>query len=305
MNMQKIQCSKRFFKHNSFVCVCNSTYCDTIEPIDDTIDKKLNYQEYVTSRAEFRLEKFIFQFENQRSPLFGSLRLTINRKKLFQTIFGFGGAITDATSLNINKLSKNSVSNFLSSYFEKTGLEYNILRVPMAGTDFSNRTYTYDDSLNDFDLKNFSLSYEDTELKIPFIQSALKQSRKKIKLFASAWSAPPWMKKNNDFKGKGILIGPAGGKYYQTWANYYLKFFQEYQKFNIKFWALTAQNEPNFGYLIPSPVNQLGFSAESQAEFVISNLGPTLEKNGFGDLKIMILDDSRIFLPTWANKVEF
>lgn len=45
----------------------------------------------------------------------------------------------------------------------------------------------------------------------------------------------------------GTLIGPAGGKYYQTWANYYLKFFQSYKQQNIDFWAVTAQNEPTDG----------------------------------------------------------
>lgn len=67
------------------------------------------------------------------------------------------------------------------------GLEYNILRVPLAGVDFSVREYSYDDFVNDLNLTNFSLTVEDIKWKIPIIQSALSTSKQEIKLFASAW----------------------------------------------------------------------------------------------------------------------
>jgi glucosylceramidase len=62
---------------------------------------------------------------------------------------------------------------------------------------------------------------------------------------------------------------------------------------------VTAQNEPSFGTLYKSTFNQLGFTAQTQAVFVGTNLGPALEQNGFSNIKIMILDDQRYFLPTW------
>lgn len=175
----------------------------------------------------------------------------MNRTLKFQTIKGFGGAITDAAGSNIYSLSSETVKNLILSYFSPTaGIEYNILRVPIGGTDFSLREYSYaDDSPDDFDLKSFNLQMEDLKWKIPFIQTAKNLSKKSISLFASPWSAPKWMKTNNDFKGNGTLIGPEGGKYYQAWANYYLKFFQAYKKYNLNFWALTAQNEPTDGFL--------------------------------------------------------
>ena len=83
-----------------------------------------------------------------------------------------------------------------------------------------------------------------------------------------------------------------------------MKFFQEYQKFNLNFWAMTAQNEPTDGFLYKFFFNNMGFTPETQAEFVFTNLGPTLEQNGFGDIKIMILDDQRLFLPSWAERVK-
>jgi len=124
------------------------------------------------------------------------LSLSLNRSVSFQTIKGFGGAITDAAGANIYSLSTETTQKILNSYFSPTfGIEYNILRIPLAGTDFSLREYSYaDNSTDDFELKNFSLQDEDIKWKIPFTQAAIKMSQKKISLFASPWSAPRWMK---------------------------------------------------------------------------------------------------------------
>ena len=98
------------------------------------------------------------------------------------------------------------------------------------------------------------------------------------------------------------MIGEPGGLYYQTWANYYVKFFQAYKSNGIDFWAMTAQNEPSDGDMYKFSFNCMGFTPQTQAVFVAKNLGPTLEQNGFGDIKIMILDDQRIFLPGWIEQ---
>jgi glucosylceramidase len=124
------------------------------------------------------------------------LTLSVNRSVSFQQIKGFGGAITDAAGANIYSLSTKATQKILNAYFSpSSGIEYNILRIPLAGTDFSLREYSYaDNSTDDFDLKNFSLQAEDIKWKIPFTQAAIEMSQKKISLFASPWSAPKWMK---------------------------------------------------------------------------------------------------------------
>lgn len=64
----RIPCIKKFYStpiSNSFVCVCNSTYCDTIEPLDNDLNSNLFYQEYITSISEYRLDKFKFKFEDE------------------------------------------------------------------------------------------------------------------------------------------------------------------------------------------------------------------------------------------------
>ena len=112
------------------------------------------------------------------------------------------------------------------------------------------------------------------------------------------------MKTNNNYFGNGTLIGPPGGKYYQAWADYYLKFLQNYKANGINFWGLTAQNEPTDGEIYKFGFNAMGFTPETQSQFIVDNLGPTLEKNGFGNISIMILDDQRIFLPGWPERVK-
>ena len=104
------------------------------------------------------------------------------------------------------------------------GLEYTFARVPIAGSDFSTHPYTYDDDHDgDFALDFFALAPEDLQYKIPQLKEALGMSDRPIRLLASSWSAPTWMKTNEDFVGKGSLKGEPGGEYYQTWANYYVR----------------------------------------------------------------------------------
>jgi glucosylceramidase len=84
------------------------------------------------------------------------------------------------------------------------GIEYGIIRVPIGCTDFSLREYSYDNNTNDFNLSKFSLAAEDYIYKMRLIKEAQALSSKSIKIFASPWTAPPWMKTNNDYKGNGM-----------------------------------------------------------------------------------------------------
>lgn len=93
----------------------------------------------------------------------------------------------------------------------------------MASTDFSTHEYSYDDVKFDFDLKNFNLTVEDLQYKIPFIKKAMTASGGKLKLFATPWSSPGWMKTSGRMVGAGELLGDQNGKYYQTWAQYFVK----------------------------------------------------------------------------------
>ncbi|KAG8431733.1 hypothetical protein GDO86_020238, partial [Hymenochirus boettgeri] len=216
---------------------------------------------------------------------------------------GFGGAVTDSASLNILSLSQETQQNLLKSYFSEEGIGYNILRVPMASCDFSTRIYTYLDTAGDFKMESFSLQVEDTKLKIPLIQKAKDLSPRPISLFASPWTSPPWMKTNEKITGKGTLKGKPGDKYHKTWADYFIRFLDEYAKYNVTFWAVTVENEPTAGMISDYPFQSLGFTPEHMRDFIASDLGPAFANSSHKHVKILILDDNRLLLPYWAKVI--
>ncbi|XP_068229944.1 lysosomal acid glucosylceramidase-like [Palaemon carinicauda] len=217
----------------------------------------------------------------------------------YQNVLGFGGAFTDSAAKNWLSLSPSTRDHLLRSYFSSIGIEYNIGRVNMGGCDFSWRTYSYDDVEGDVALEHFALQEEDTVYKIPMIQRAKELSEKPIRLIASPWSAPIWMKSNDQFQGMGHLLE----EMYQPWAEYFVRFFKGYQEHDIDFWGVTAQNEPINGNVPFFWFNCMGWTADTQRDWIAGHLGPTLESNNLGDLKLMIMDDQRYLLPDWAVTV--
>uniref|UniRef100_A0A663N255 Glucosylceramidase n=1 Tax=Athene cunicularia TaxID=194338 RepID=A0A663N255_ATHCN len=183
------------------------------------------------------------------------------------------------------------------------GIEYNLVRVPMASTDFSIRLYTYADAEGDFELKHFNLTEEDTRMKIPILQAAQKVAKRPLSLYASPWTSPVWMKTNGAMTGRGTLKGSPGDKYHQTWAKYFIRFLDEYAKYNLTFWAVTAGNEPTAGEIVFYPFQCLGFSPEHQRDFIARDLGPALANSSHRDVQLIILDDQRVMLPYWAQVV--
>ncbi|KAL3186893.1 hypothetical protein MRX96_004706 [Rhipicephalus microplus] len=300
------QCQPRDYGKGSVVCVCNATYCDYLGEVSQIPQGQILVFE--SNKAGLRFSKTTGTFNEQSGKSQShddTVTIVIDASKTYQKIYGFGGAFTDAAGINIKSLPKNMQEDIIRSYYTDEGLSYNIGRVPMASCDFSVRQYTYADSPGDFALANFSLATEDYELKIPLIKRALNVSKNAIWMFASPWSAPAWMKTNGKLYHGGFLIGHPGGPYYKAWANYFVRFFQEYERNGIKFWGLTAENEPTAGFVPTYPFQSLGFTPALQRDFIKFDLGPALEKAGYGADKIalMILDDMRVFLPIWANLV--
>ncbi|KAI3380627.1 hypothetical protein SNEBB_001643 [Seison nebaliae] len=287
-------CNKMFIG-SSFVCKCTIDFCDSL-PILHRLNETIFG--FTSDKESLRFNHINFTFtksfihEHQE-------RVSINIKKKKQKIIGFGGALTDASLLNlgINKF------QIINSFYSPNGSEYNLLRLPIGGTDFSTEPYTYNDvEFEDFNLTQFKLKLEDIELKIPIIQ-LIKEIQTDLKIIGSSWSAPEWMKTNRQFRGKGQLKGDPliQSQYYSTWADYYLKFVNSYKNFNISIWALTAQNEPTDGEIKGFLFNSLGFTVEQQRDFLHYHLLPKLLNNGEEKMKIFILDDNRLMLPQWSK----
>ncbi|KAI8489201.1 hypothetical protein Bbelb_329400 [Branchiostoma belcheri] len=330
-------CVARDFQHGGFVCVCNATYCDNMEP--NTKLPKGQAAMYMTTPGGKRFEKIVINMtakSNDTDPndnvwtraadrytvpvqyrknrfgtgpkyrimKYAALVWTVKKNVTYQRIRGFGGAFTDAATMNIMSLSEGARKNLISAYFSPTeGIEYTLGRVPMGSCDFSTRPYTYDDTPEDLELTKFALAEEDMKYKIPVIKSAMQMSERKINLFGSPWTAPAWMKTSNNETGKGTLKGKAGNPYHKAWANYFVKFLDEYKKQGVDFWGLTTQNEPTDGEISHFPFQAMGWTAESQRDWIASDLGPALDQAGYSNISLMILDDNRLWLPGWATTV--
>lgn len=297
-------CKSRDYGHGSAVCVCDAQFCDIVPPVEPVGENQAVV--YTSDKSGRRLERTIVTMRPSDGDLDStSVNVTLDPSAQYQAIDGFGGAFTDAAGINIASLPQAAQDLLLKSYFSTDGIEYNIGRIPVSSADFSTRKYSYDDTANDFKLEHFALAEEDLKYKIPYIKAAQSLSKRPIRLFGSSWSAPAWMKTSGRMDSNGTLLGDPkpNDQYYTTFANYYVKFLQEYGKHNISFWALTAQNEPTTGFLYDYDWQTQGFTAEMQRDFIKYNLGPALHQNGFENVSIMILDDQRFMLPSWARKV--
>ena len=295
--MDSGKCNLRSLSFEHKVCVCNSLYCDTIPSVDPLPLGK--YVVVTTTREGLRFDKQIFDSMNSSKTATFKINTTLRR----QQIIGFGGAFTDAAGINIASLPADVQNKLIASYYSKNGIEYTIGRVPIASCDFSTHPYSYDDFSEDLNLSKFALAPEDFKYKIPFIQLANNMTPDPIRWFASPWSAPAWMKTNNDMTGKGSLRGQPGGQYYKAWANYYVKFLKSYQQHNISFWGLTTQNEPMDGFMNNFTFQAMGFTPETQRDFVKFDLGPSLKEAGFGNISLMMLDDQRLFILKWSQVI--
>lgn len=201
----------------------------------------------------------------------------------YQKIRGFGGAFTEAAAHNYAMMSGKRKQEIQEAYFSEKGLNYNLGRLHMNSCDFALGNYTYikegDDKLESFDI------FHDTEEIIPFINEAQKNAANQMEFLMSPWSPPAFMKTNNDMNHGGSLKK----EYYKNWADYYVKFIQEYAKQGIKIGYITVQNEPE----AVQTWDSCTYSAEDESNFVSGYLGPALEKAGLLEVKIFVWDHNK------------
>jgi glucosylceramidase len=208
--------------------------------------------------------------------------ITIDTSKSFQSIDGFGYALTGGSAYLINqKLSAEQRKELLEELFTDKGIRINYLRVSVGSSDLDDEPFTLNDlpkGKTDKELKNFSLA-EDQKNLIPVLKEIIKLNPD-IKIMGSPWSAPAWMKDNNSLRG-----GSLKPEYYQVFADYFVKYIKGYEAEGITIDAITLQNEPENPNNNPSMV----MTADQQATFVKNNLGPAFEKAGI-KTKIVVFD---------------
>nr|XP_027232645.1 glucosylceramidase-like [Penaeus vannamei] len=287
-------CKARNFGADSVVCVCTADYCDFLGNV--TRGPEGTFTTVASSRDGLRF--LVNTGALSPTPVEGGVIIHVNHQYEYQTMMGFGGAFTDATGINIGTLPSDTQEVLLRSYFSPEGLEYNLCRVPIAGSDFSTRPYSYDDFEGDVELKHFNLTEEDYLYKLPYIQRAIELSERDLLILGSPWSPPAWMKENGHFNGSGGLLK----EMWQPYSDYFVKFVQSYEAEGVPIWGLTTQNEPLTGFE-DWFWNTCAWTAEDQRDWIKTNLGPTLEAAGLRRIKLMVDDHNRDTLPWYPATI--
>lgn len=214
----------------------------------------------------------------------GGAVLFIDSTVQYQTFLGFGGAFTEAASNTLDKLPLSTRQEILKAYFSAEGHGYRLCRTHINSCDFALGNYAYNEVEGDVGLQSFSLARDQQSL-IPMIRKAMELSGGDLNLFASPWSPPAWMKTTGQMNFGGKLRP----EYRQAWADYYVRYIEEYAKLGIPIWGLTVQNEPEASQTWDSCL----WTGEEERDFVRDYLGPTLQKAGLGHIKIIIWDHNR------------
>ena len=220
--------------------------------------------------------------------------IRLHPKQTFQTITGFGGAFTESSAYLLNKLSKKNRDLILDAYFGENGANYSLTRTHMNSCDFSLSQYSYSPVAGDKELKHFTIE-DDMDDLIPMIKDAMKVSKDGFKIFASPWTAAPWMKDNNHWVGGKLLP-----EYYDTWALFFSKYIDAYQKEGIDIWGFTVENEPHGN---GNNWESMHYTPKEMTDFVQYHLGPKLEADGKGDKIILGYDQNRGGLKEWVDEM--
>ncbi len=252
-------------------------------------ENKFGFKVFETSESGHKLTELkTFKELDKKSSI------VLNPEKTFQTITGFGGAFTEASAYLLNQLSKSNRDTILKAYFSKEGAGYSLVRTHMNSCDFSLSNYSYAPVEDDKELEHFSIN-EDKDDLIPMIKDAMAASEAGFKIFASPWTAPPWMKDNNHWVGGKLLP-----EYNDTWALFFSKYVDAYKAEGIDIWGFTVENEPHGN---GNNWESMHFTPKEMTDFVEFHLGPKLEADGKGDIVILGYDQNRRFLKEWVDEM--
>ena len=214
-------------------------------------------------------------FKKQKAPLSfrqkntGNLAtITVDEKITYQTMDGFGFALTGGSATHLLKMNTAARAALLQNLFG-TGANHigtSYLRLSIGASDLNEKVFSYDDlpdGEKDPWLAHFDLGPDKKDV-IPVLKEILRINPS-IKIMASPWSPPVWMKNNNDTRGGNLLM-----EFYPAYARYFVKYIQEMRKQGIRIDAVTVQNEP----LHPGNNPSMQMLAPEQADFVKNHLGP-------------------------------
>jgi glucosylceramidase len=209
--------------------------------------------------------------------------ININFGTKYQEMEGFGAALTGSSAYLINKkMDASQRAALLKDLFDpEAGIGISYLRVTMGASDFSLEDFTYNDlpaGQTDPELSKFSISKDKDDL-LPILKSVVT-TQPSIRIMATPWSAPAWMKNNGKLAG-----GSLKPEWYGAFANYFVKYLDAYKSEGITVDAISVQNEPLHEAAYPS----MGMDAAAQNVFIKNHLGPVFKSKGI-NTKILLYD---------------
>jgi glucosylceramidase len=246
-------------------------------PLSNDIDSWLTSSDGST-RLEKQSEVLHFSGQSESNPI-----IIIDTTKTYQSMEGFGYTLTGGSASLIYSMSDNERQKLIHELFSADSACINIsyLRISIGASSMSSSVYTYDDmpaGETDLDLNNFSIDAEKTYM-IPLLKEILLVNPQ-IKILASPWSAPLWMKTKQSF-----INGNLNTAYYDVYARYFVKYIQAMQNEGINIDAITPQNEPLNPHDIPSMV----MISTEQKDFIKAHLGPAFKETQL-NTKIILYD---------------
>jgi glucosylceramidase len=203
--------------------------------------------------------------------------IVLDPTRRFQTMAGFGGAITDSSAVVLYRLSPAARARAMRMLFDpRTGDGLSYLRQPIGASDFvAAGPYTYDDrpaGQTDYGQRHFSIAHDQAEI-LPLLRQA-KSLNPGLQIVATPWSAPAWMKTNQSLIGGRLIDSSA---IYRSYALYLTKFVEAYRARGVTVNTITVQNEPQNHNPSGYPGTDM---PAAQQEKVIEALGPMLRAAG-------------------------
>lgn len=228
----------------------------------------------IVSTAQYHWKEY-FPIDKQEADI----KIIIDPQKRYQKHIGFGGAVTDSATISFNYLSKEKQEEYLNAYFSNKGLNYHLIRYPLGSCDFSTHNYHY---LSDENIDNLSIDCDKD--RIDFVNK-IKEKQNNLKIFASPWSPPAFMKDNKEMNNGGKL----SLQYYDLYAKMLVTSVKKLREKGVYINVINTQNEP----LAVQTWDSCVYSGKEEANFLSSYLIKEIKNNHIDDLSIGIWDHNR------------
>lgn len=238
----------------------------------DKVKIKLYYVNYDKGEVQPLKEYKYFKAD---AEVKSNSKIIVMPEFTFQTIEGIGGAFNEIGGEALLSLNKDKQKEVLKNLFGDSGSSFTFCRTAIGASDFGINAYSYSDVAEDFKMKHFSVDH-DKKYVLPYLQGAVGVNPD-LKIFASPWSPPAWMKKSGKMDGvdykKSTLRKEK--KVYKAYAKFFAEYAKAYKENGVDISRICIQNEPDISTKYPSCV----MSAQEMHHFAKKYMVPYFKKN--------------------------